>query len=59
MERIEEAIRARPWWEDVRGRLTVGTAHRFQGDERDVMIFSPVVTEGMAPRLVRWVANTD
>lgn len=59
MERLEEAIRARPWWEQVKGRLTVGTAHRFQGDERDIMIFSPVVAEGMLPRLVRWVADTD
>jgi very-short-patch-repair endonuclease len=59
MERLEEAIRERPWWDRVKGRLTVGTAHRFQGDERDVMIFSPVVADGMPPRLSRWVANTD
>ncbi len=59
MERIEEAVRARPWWEQAKGRLTVGTAHRFQGDERDVMIFSPVVADGLLPRLVRWVADTD
>jgi very-short-patch-repair endonuclease len=37
----------------------VGTAHRFQGDEFDVMIFSPVVARGMFPRLVRWVTETD
>jgi len=59
MERFEEAVRAQPWWEKVSGRLTVGTAHRFQGDERDVMIFSPVVANGMSSRLVRWVADTD
>ncbi len=59
MERFEEAMRARPWWGQVQGRLTVGTAHRFQGDERDVMVFSPVVADGMLPRLVRWVAHTD
>lgn len=59
MERLGEATRARPWWEHVRGRLTVGTAHRFQGDECDVMIFSPVVADGMLPRLVGWVAGTD
>jgi very-short-patch-repair endonuclease len=58
MERLEEAIRARPWWNQVNGRLTVGTAHRFQGDERDIMIMSPVVSEGMHPRLVRWVSET-
>lgn len=59
MERLDEAVRGRPWWEQVEGRLTVGTAHRFQGDERDVMIFSPVVARGMPPGLVRWVAATD
>lgn len=59
MERLEEAVRGRPWWDRAKGRLTVGTAHRFQGDERDVMIFSPVVADGMLPRLVRWVAETD
>jgi len=59
MERLEEAVGERPWWERVKGRLTVGTAHLFQGDERDVMIFSPVVASGMASRLSRWVAETD
>jgi superfamily I DNA and/or RNA helicase len=59
MERINDAVRARPWGKHVQDRLTVGTAHKFQGDERDVMIFSPVVAEGMPTRLVRWVADTD
>lgn len=59
MERLEEAIQTRTWWEKVGERLVVGTAHRFQGDERDVMIFSPVVSSNMHPRLVKWVAETD
>jgi len=59
MEKIEQMIQARPWWEAVRGRLTVGTAHRFQGDECDVMVFSPVVAEGLSVRMSRWVAQTD
>jgi hypothetical protein len=59
MERLADAICSRPWWPQVRDRLTVGTAHQFQGDERDVMIFSPVVNGGMHSRLVRWVADTD
>lgn len=35
--------------------LTCGTAHRFQGDERDVMVFSPVLSEGANPATARWV----
>ena len=59
MEKIRERIAQAPWYDGVAKRLTVGTAHRFQGDECDVMIFSPVVARGMFPRLVRWVAETD
>ena len=59
MERIEEALHTRPWWNQVEDRIIVGTAHRFQGDERDIMIFSPVVSNGMRPRLIKWVAETE
>lgn len=37
--------------------VTVGTAHKFQGDERDVMIFSPVVSKGITEGAARWVEN--
>ncbi|MAG34385.1 MAG: hypothetical protein CL908_26210 [Deltaproteobacteria bacterium] len=30
-----------------KSELLVDTVHRFQGDERDVMVFSPVVSEGI------------
>ena len=33
----------------------VGTAHRFQGDERDVMIFSSVLAPGISNRSAQWV----
>lgn len=58
MERLEEALQAQAWWDQVRGRLLVGTAHRFQGDECDLMIFSPVVAAGMRERTREWVART-
>jgi hypothetical protein len=59
MERLEEALRTAPWWEGIRGRVTVGTAHRFQGDECDLVVFSPVVATGIRDRTARWVAETD
>jgi very-short-patch-repair endonuclease len=59
MEKARERIARAPWYDEVSKRITVGTAHRFQGDECDVMIFSPVVSRGMFPRLVRWVTETD
>jgi very-short-patch-repair endonuclease len=35
--------------------ILVGTAHKFQGDERDVIIFSPVVSKGMTVAAAAWV----
>ena len=35
--------------------LKVDSAHGFQGDERDIMVFSPVVARGMTPGAQRWV----
>ena len=35
--------------------LKVDSAHGFQGDERDIMMFSPVVARGMTPGARRWV----
>lgn len=37
--------------------ITVGTAHTFQGDERDIMIFSPVVANGVSEGSIKWVAE--
>jgi very-short-patch-repair endonuclease len=35
--------------------VLVDTANGFQGDERDVMLFSPVVAKGITPAASRWV----
>lgn len=59
MERIEKAILKLPWFEKLKDRIRVGTAHRFQGDEADLVFYSPVVSEGIHPRKARWVSNTD
>jgi len=37
--------------------VPVDTAYGFQGDERDVMIFSAVAARGMTPASVRWVED--
>ncbi len=37
--------------------FAAATAHRFQGGERDVMIFSSVVAPGIAPRSATWVED--
>lgn len=39
-------------------QLEIGTAHRFQGDERDIIIFSPVLSEGIASSSERWLLGT-
>ncbi|MCS1411426.1 MAG: ATP-dependent RecD-like DNA helicase [Verrucomicrobia subdivision 3 bacterium] len=36
-------------------RFACGTAHRFQGDERDMMVFSSVLAPGVAERTAAWV----
>jgi very-short-patch-repair endonuclease len=35
--------------------VTVGTVHAFQGDQRDVILFSPVVSRGITGSAARWV----
>ena len=40
-------------------RITVGTAHRFQGGECDIIIFSPVISDNMHSRTVRWLTDSD
>jgi very-short-patch-repair endonuclease len=56
---ILKMLSAQSWWSYHGQRVTVGTAHAFQGSECDVMIFSPVVTKGMKESLVRFAAHSD
>jgi len=37
----------------------VGTAYKYQGDERDIMVFSPVVAPGMPPGTASWAGNPN
>ena len=37
----------------------VGTAHTYQGDERDIMIFSPVISRGMPQSSLAFLGNKN
>jgi very-short-patch-repair endonuclease len=55
---IEQRLRAALGDEQYAARqVMVGTAHRFQGDERDIVLFSPVVADGAKPNSARWVED--
>jgi very-short-patch-repair endonuclease len=61
VDRLNAAIEAKRgrWSESFLSSIVIGTAHRFQGDECDLVIFSPVVARGIKPRLANWVASTE
>ena len=56
VEAIRDRLAGQP--RDTDG-LVVATAHRFQGDERDVIVFSPVVCDGMPEHLARFAADPN
>jgi hypothetical protein len=63
-ELIRDKAKDKGWWQDLKDRhgeppATIGTIHKYQGDERDLMIFSPVVAPGMREYTRRWVAETE
>ena len=49
-KRIESRIPA-----GLRGRIVADTVHRFQGDEKDVMIYSLVVTGNSPDSKIKWI----
>ena len=42
----------------IQAEFLVDTVHKFQGDERDVIFFSPVVSEGIRESSLRFLKNT-
>ena len=50
-----DRIRLRLEQENLAAQVLVNTVYAFQGDERDIMIFSPVVAMGMSEGAARWV----
>ncbi|MCX6664988.1 MAG: DEAD/DEAH box helicase [Euryarchaeota archaeon] len=57
MEIILEKINQRDSLRDM--NITVGTAHRFQGDEKDVILFSPAISKGIKQGTLHWVHSTQ
>lgn len=60
VRRIEDALRSRlptTAWSDH--RLIVDTAHGFQGDERDIMVFSLCLGPDMPESAMRWLTQLD
>lgn len=41
--------------DNLRDRVTANTAHKFQGDEKDIMIYSLVVTDNSPDSKIRWI----
>ena len=39
--------------------ITVGTTHRFQGDEKDIIIFSPAISQGIKQTTLNWIHSTN
>ncbi len=53
---IEQRLR-RAIGTDAAARIRVGTAHRFQGGQCEVVLFSPVVSADAGPGTLRWVED--
>jgi len=56
MELIADMIKRTKELNDL--NITVGTTHRFQGDEKDVIIFSPAISQGIKQTTLNWILTT-
>ncbi|VVB93029.1 ATP-dependent RecD-like DNA helicase [uncultured archaeon] len=56
MDLIFKEIMNEPTLEKI--DITVGTAHKFQGDEKDIIIFSPAISEGVKDKTLHWINST-
>lgn len=44
---------------DSAAEVSIDTAHKFQGDERDVMLFSPVIGPSMTPQQTKFASDPN
>lgn len=60
VNRIREILsrQQRPSHVNAEAEILIDTVHRFQGDERDVMLFSPVVSTDAPPTAVGFLRGT-
>lgn len=56
MELITERIKKTEELKEM--NIKVGTAHRFQGDEKDIIIFSPAISHNIKQATLNWVHTT-
>ncbi|MBT7237580.1 AAA family ATPase [Candidatus Woesearchaeota archaeon] len=56
MELISDLIKKTKELKDL--DITVGTTHRFQGDEKDIILFSPAISIGIKESTLNWVHTT-
>ncbi|MEM0492825.1 MAG: DEAD/DEAH box helicase, partial [Candidatus Thermoplasmatota archaeon] len=57
MEKITEEINRHETLKNM--NITVGTAHKFQGDEKDIIIFSLALSKGVKKTTLNWVHTTS
>lgn len=57
VDAIMQAFAQTPWFNSLKTRFTVGTAHSFQGNECDVLIYSPVVAKHMTANHVKFASD--
>ncbi|MGI6681486.1 MAG: AAA domain-containing protein [Bdellovibrionota bacterium] len=59
-EKIERAVSKNPELRNalIKNNFLVDTVHKFQGDERDLIFFSPVISEGMNQGALAFLKNT-
>lgn len=56
VEEMRKKLSSFRWFKSIESSFTIGTAHSFQGSECDILIYSPVITEGLDKHLIEFAA---